>query len=215
MARGVDQWRVQTDEIGAGQKLVEGHLLDPQFRGPVLAQVGVEGDDPHFQPLGPVGDHRSDIAAADDAQHLARDLDPHEAGFFPLPGMGRGIGQGNVAGQGQQHGDGVLRRGDGIAERRVHHHDALGRGRVQIDIVDADPGTADDLQIFGGLDNRAAHLGRRTHGQAVIVPDDGRQVLGRQARFHVHFDPAALEDLRRKARHFVGNQHSWHDGFRP
>ena len=45
-----------------------------------------------FRPTPRVGDDRADIAAADDAERLAGDLDAHEAVLLPLAGLRRGVG---------------------------------------------------------------------------------------------------------------------------
>ena len=93
-----------------------------------------------------------------DAEHLAGQLDAHEAVLLPLAGLGGCVGGGNLAGEREHHGDRMLGRGDRIAERRVHHDDAArGRGG-NIDIVDADAGAADHLQILGGGDTSAVTL---------------------------------------------------------
>jgi hypothetical protein len=47
----------------------------------------------------------------------------------------------------EHHGDGVLGRGDRVAEGRVHHDHAPRRRGFDIDVVDADAGAADDLEI--------------------------------------------------------------------
>ena len=65
VAGAVGQRRVQGDEIGAGQQLVQLDLLDAEVDGPLLRQIGIEGDHPHLQPMRAVGDDRADIAAAD------------------------------------------------------------------------------------------------------------------------------------------------------
>ena len=62
------------------------------------------------------------------------------------PARTRGGGLRDVAREREQHGDRVLGGGDVAAAGRVHDHDAaLGR-RVDVDVVDADAGAADDAQ---------------------------------------------------------------------
>ena len=95
-----------------------------------------------------VGDDRADIAAADDAERLAGDLDAHEAVLLPLAGLGRGVGLRDLARQREHQRDGVFGGGDRIAERRVHHDDAARRRRRDVDIVDADAGAADHLEVL-------------------------------------------------------------------
>ena len=41
---------------------------------------------------------------------------------------------------------------------RVHHHDALRRGGGDVDIVDADPGAADDLEVGRGVEDPCVTL---------------------------------------------------------
>ena len=146
-ARLVGQRRVQRDEIGAAEDVVELDLLDADLDRPLRRQERIEGDDLHLEAERPVGDDRADIAAADDAQRLVEELDAHEAVLLPLAGMGRGIGLGDLAGQRHHQRDRVLGRGDGVAEGRVHHDDAARRGGGNVDIVDADAGAADHLEI--------------------------------------------------------------------
>ena len=86
----VGQRRVQGDEVGARQQLVQLDLLDAQLDRALLRQEGVEGDHLHLQPERAVGDDRADIAAADQAERLAVQLDAHEAVLLPLAGLGRG-----------------------------------------------------------------------------------------------------------------------------
>ena len=96
--RLLDQRRVQRDEVGAAEQLVELDLLDAELQGALLGQERIEGDDLHLQADGAVGDDRADIAAADDAERLGGDLDAHEAVLLPLAGLGRGVGGGELAG---------------------------------------------------------------------------------------------------------------------
>ena len=136
---------VERDEVGAGQERLEVHLLDAQVARALGREERVVGHHPHLQALGAVGDDRPDIAAADQTEDLAHELDAHEPVLFPFAGTGRAVGGRDLTGQGQHQGDRVLGRGDRVAERRVHHDDAaLGR-RLHVDIVDADPCPADDL----------------------------------------------------------------------
>jgi len=55
------------------------------------------------------------------------------------------------------------------------------RRRCDVDIVDADAGAADHLEIGRLLEQRLGHLGRRAHGEPVELADDALQILGRQA----------------------------------
>ncbi|MGY3426582.1 hypothetical protein ACVWZW_007086 [Bradyrhizobium sp. F1.13.4] len=155
-----------------------------------------------------VGDDRADVAAADDAEHLAGDLDTHEAVLLPLAGLGRSVRLRNLARQRQHQGDSVLGSRDRIAERRVHHDDALGRGGGNLDVVDADAGAADHLEIGRLLEDLRGRLGRRADREAVVIADDlGELVLVlAEIGLEVDLDTAVFEDLYGGGRERVGNE---------
>ena len=58
----------------------------------------------------------------------------------------------------------MLGRGDRIAEGRVHDDDALGGRRLDVDVVDADAGATDHLEVAGGGNDLLRYLGRRADG---------------------------------------------------
>ena len=177
VARGGRQGRMQGDEISAAQKVVKFHFFDAKINGAFRRQIGIKGDYFHLQSQRPFGDDGADVAAADDAERLRRQFNAHEFVLFPLAGAGGTVGLGNLPGQREHHGDGVFGGGDGVAERRVHHHDALGGGGGHIDVIDADAGAADHLQVFRRRDDLLGHLGGGADGKAVILIDAGDQFV--------------------------------------
>ncbi len=206
--------QVQGDEVGAGEQVVEVlDALDAEGDGALGGEEGVVGDDLHLQPDGARGDHRADVAAADEAEGLAGDLDAHEARLLPPAGAGRGVGGGDLPGAGEQHGDRVLGGGDRVAEGGVHHHDALGRGRGDVDVVDADAGAADDAQGAGLGDQVGGDLGRRADGEAVVAADDLGELRGvlAERRLEVDLDAAVAEDLHGGVGELVGNEYLGHE----
>ena len=77
-------------------------------------------------------------------------------------------------------------RSDGVALRRIDDdHPVLG-GRGDINVVNADPGTADDLESAGCFDQRRCHLGARANHQGVVVADDLLKLLRGKASAHIH-----------------------------
>ena len=65
-------------------KIVELDLFDAKVQRALRRQERIESDYSHAQPNGAVGDDRSDIAAADEAEHLAGDLDAEKPVRSPI-----------------------------------------------------------------------------------------------------------------------------------
>ena len=201
---------VQRDDVGAAQQLVELHLLDAELERALRREERIVGDDLHAQADGAVGDDGADIAAADDAEHLGGELDAHEAVLLPLAGLCRGIGLRDLARQREHHRDRMLGGGDGIAEGRVHDDDALRRGGGNLDIVDADAGAADHLQVRGLFEDLGRHLGGGADGKAVIIADDGGELILVLAEvgLEIDLDAAILEDLHGGGGQGIGNENA-------
>ena len=97
---------------------------------------------------------RADIAAADDAKHLAGDLDAHEAVLLPFAGLGRGVGvresaraSANI--KAMACSAVVMELPNGVF---ITMTPLGGRGR-NIDIVDANAGAADDFELRRVFEN--------------------------------------------------------------
>ena len=199
---------VQRHEIGPLEQRVEFDLFHPKLGCPVFGQEGIVGDDLHLETQGPVDHDRTDIARADNAKGLGRQFDTHEAGLFPLSRMGRGIGFGDLPGHGHHHRDRVLGRRDRVPERGVHDDNATFRRGGDVDIVDADPGAADHLEVRGCGKHLVRNLGRGPDGKTVIVGDRGKQTILvlTQGRVESDIDAAVTKDLHGGIREFVGDK---------
>ena len=169
----------------------------------------------HADADGLLADDAADIAGTDDAERLAGDLDAHELRLLPLAGLRGGVGGGKLAGDGEHQRDGMLGGGDRIAEGRVHDDDAAARGGRDIDIVDADAGAADDLEVGRRRDQLFRRLGGGADGEAVIVADDLGELflVLAELRLEVDIDAAIAKDLDGGFREFVGYEYArCHDG---
>src|SRR3712207_2303459 len=102
----------------------------------------------------------------------------------------------------------MLGGGDAVPERRVHYHDAARGGGRDVDIVHADAGATDHLQILGVVEQLGRRLGRRADGEAVIIADDGGKLVRSFAGDLVYLDPAFTEDGGGARVHLVGNQYA-------
>ena len=135
-----------------GQELVERDLLDGEVG---LDRDDVVGDDLHAEGQGPLGHFLPDPAEADDAQGLAEELRALERLLLPLVGLHRQDGLAVVADGAEHEPEGVFGHRDGRRGRRVGHEDALFLGRVAVDVVQADAGPDEDLEVLARFDDRA------------------------------------------------------------
>src|SRR5690606_9334564 len=122
----------------------------------------------------------------------------------------RAIGGRDLARQREHQRDGVLGGGDRVAEVRVHDHDAPGGGRLHVDVVDADAGAADDLELLGWGREVSRVFGGRAYREPVIGPDEGLELVGREADPDVDLDATVEQDLRGSVAQIVGYQYLGH-----
>ena len=95
-----------------------------------------------------------------------------------LLALARNVPQAHAAlsGEGKEQRERVLGRRHDVGLRRVGDDDpALGGGR-DVDVVNADAGAADGLQVGGLVDEVGRHLGGRPDQQAVVLADAGLEV---------------------------------------
>ncbi len=83
---------------------------------------------------------------------------------------------------------------NGVPARRVHHHDAPGRGRRDIDIVHADPGAADHLEPGRGGQRLGGHFGRAPDDQGVEIADARDQLVLLEASAGLDLEMGALRE---------------------
>jgi hypothetical protein len=136
------------------------------------------------------------------AERLAGQLDAHEAVLLPLAGLGRGVGLGHLAGQREHHARSACSAVVmALPNGRVHHHHAARGGGADVDVVDADAGAADHLQVRSPPPApRASPWWRERIARPSYWPMIGAQLRLAEARLEVDLDAAVLEDLRRAAR---------------
>ena len=77
-----------------------------------------------------------------------------------------------------------------------------------VDVVDADAGAADDLQLRRMFEQLGGDLGRRADRKAVVVADDPGELVLVEARLDVDLDAALLEDGDGGGRKLVGDENA-------
>ena len=198
--------QVHRDEVGAAQQFVERQQLDAELRGAGMRHVRVVGGDVRAEGGEPLGDQLADAAEPDDADRLAEDLGARER--RPLPGVvaQRRVGGRDLSGRRQQQRERVLGGAVDVRRRRVDDQHAAGGGGVDVDVVQADAGAGDDLQLGRGGQHLGVDGRRGTHQQRVGVRHRGQQLRPVRA-----VDPAdfylVTEGGDGRFGQFVGNQY--------
>ena len=142
--------QVDRDEVGLRVDVGAGlGLLDAQLAVALGAHERVVGDDAHAEAAGAGGDELADAAEPEHAEHLLVDLDAAELRALPLARGQRAVRLRDVAREREHQRHGVLRGRDDVRLRRVGDDDAALGGRLDVDVVDADAGAADHLQVVG------------------------------------------------------------------
>ncbi len=197
---------VDGDEVARPHELLEREQGDPQLLRATRRDVRVVADEVRTEAGEPLGDEGADPAEADDADGLLEQLDAAEPAALPLAALGRRVGVGDVPGEGEQVADGELRRGRDVGGGRIDdHHARSGRGG-DVDVVEADTGTGDDLQLRGGGDRLGVHLGRGSdeHGAGVSESGEQRGPVGPVDAADVE---VGAEGIDGGGREFFGDQH--------
>ena len=142
------QRHVERDEIRLADRLFDRFLqFDAQRLRPLGTEIWIIGEDAHAECQRPLREFTADSAHPEDGERFAVEFDPLELLALPLSGDHAGVRLRDVAGERNHEGERMLGGGDGVAAWRVHDDHAVGRGRGDIDIVDADACAADCLQV--------------------------------------------------------------------
>ena len=101
----------------------------------------------------------------------------------------------HVAGERQQQRHRVLGGGDDVRLRRVGDDDAAAGGGGDVDVVDADAGAADGLEVVGLLEQLRGQLGRRADQDAVVVADPALELAVRPVDAEVDVETGVAQQL--------------------
>ena len=169
---------MQRDVVAGRVKVGQADQLGAEILRDFGGHVRVVRHDPHFESERALHHFAPDAAEPDHAERLAAQLIAEELLLLPLAGARRGIGLRNMARHREHQRERVFGDRNGIPAGRIHdEHAGLGGG-VQIDIIHANAGAADDAQFRRLLQNRLGHLHGAAHQQRVGSREVLRVFLG-------------------------------------
>ena len=168
--------RVKIDELNAN--------LVCAFFG----DVWVVTDDVHFKRLHALGHTAADTTNTDDAQRASLQLDAREALAVPLAFLDGLVRLWDVAGDRKHHADGVLNSSDGVSFRRIADDDAASSRCRDVDVVNADASTADDLEIVRSGDDLFSHLRLAAGDKPVVLADAGEEFFRRHVGLNIDIE---------------------------
>ncbi len=172
--------------------------------------VRVVADDAHAERAQPLGDQRADASEADDADGLLEQLGAGVGTALPLPGGQRRVGVRDVPGKAEDVADRELGGRDDVRRRGVHDHDAGRRRGLDVDVVEADTGARDDLQLRSGRDRLGVDLRGRAHQDGIRL-GECREQRGPIGAVDLADVEVRTQCVDRGGREFFGDEH---DGLR-
>ena len=135
---------------------------------------------------------------------------PSQRGAVPLPVVEVAVGLRDVARHREQQRHRVL----GVRERdrvgRVHHHHAAPGGRLDVDVVDADPGATDDDELVAGGEHVGGDLGRAADHERRGAAHGVEQLVGREPEPHVDLEPGRAHRLEPAVGEPLGDEDALH-----
>src|SRR5262249_42774103 len=91
-----------------------------------------------------------------------------------------------------------------------HHDDAFGRRRAYVDIIDADAGASDHLEVVSACKDFRRHLSGGAHREAVEFAYDDRELVLVLAGIgvEIHVNATVPENLNGRRRESVGDENA-------
>ena len=147
------------------------------------------------------------MAQTNHTDGLLEDFGTAEAGALPFVVAKSLMGCRDLAGSGHGKGHCVFGGGVNVGGGGIDNHDTTGGGSGNINIVEADSGTADDLEFVGNGKCFRVDGGGRTHQYGVCVGESCKQFWTVRT-----IDPADFYTITQciygRLSKFVGNQHN-------
>src|SRR5207249_11401548 len=112
----------------------------------------------------------------DKAEGFPAELAADELRARPLAGANAAIRVDEAPEESEREREGVLGRGDDVAEGSVHDVDAARGRRRHVDVVYADARATNDDEALRGVEDGRGHLGLAPHDQRVDIRDARREL---------------------------------------
>ena len=93
---------------------------------------------------------------------------------------------------------------------RVHHHHAAARGRLDVDVVEADAGPADDDELVGRFEHLGGDLRRAADDQRRRAAHRVEERLGCEPETDVDLESGAAHGLEPALGELFADQHALH-----
>lgn len=101
----------------------------------------------------------------------------------------------------------MLGGGDGVGGRSINHQAAMLGGSGEIDVIDSDAGSSDDLESAGGgLEDLARDLSAATDDEGVAERDLSAELLGAEVVGAIHVGEV-LEQLQPRVAELLRHEH--------
>ncbi len=166
-----DEVRLGVDVLGALG------LLHAEVAVALSADERIERDHTHAEAARTLGNQLADAPEAEDPERLLIKLHTGVLRAIPFTGDQRFVGLRDVSCERQQQRHRVLGRGHDVRLRRVGHDDPALSGRLDIDVVHADPRAPDRAQVGGLLNQLGGQLRGGADHDAVVNTDALSQFL--------------------------------------
>ena len=201
---------VNRDEVALRHERVEVDELDRHLAGALGRHKRVVSDESHAERQRALRDELADPSEADDAERLLGELDAFPLGALPAARLEGGVGLGHVAGLRQDQRHRVLGRRDHVRLRRVDDHDPVAGSCFDIDVVEADAGSADHDHAHAGRQHIRGDIGGRTDDQGVCAAHRIEQLLGGKPLAHVDLVAGRPEAFETRVGDLLGYQDAGH-----
>ena len=148
------------DEVRGSEQLLLGHRLAAALFDLLRGEENVTAENAAAEALQPGGDHRADLADADDADRAAAHIVVHHnirEHLDPLALHERGVRPGDVAHFADHQRRDEIGDGGGVAPFGVVYGNAALAAEGKVDVLRAGAQHADDLHVRRGVQHRLVH----------------------------------------------------------